>query len=180
MTDMSLRPSASSPGRTYRWYKDTPVYEFGFGLHYTTFNVAWHQTPPASYDISALVNSAHGQQPLDLATFDVFNIDVKNAGQTLSDYVALLFVNGTGGPAPYPNKQLVSYTRVHNIKAGSTSRVQLPVTLGSVARADANGNLWIYSGSYQVSVDTTPSLTHSFVLRGSSVQLTHWPQNTTA
>lgn len=29
MTDMRLRPTANSPGRTYKWYKDQPVFEFG-------------------------------------------------------------------------------------------------------------------------------------------------------
>lgn len=38
MTDMGLRPSSKSPGRTYKWY-GTPVQEFGFGLHYTNFSV---------------------------------------------------------------------------------------------------------------------------------------------
>ena len=38
MTDMALRPSSSSPGRTYKWYTGTPVFEFGFGLSYTNFS----------------------------------------------------------------------------------------------------------------------------------------------
>lgn len=36
MFDMSLRPSSSNPGRTYKFY-DKAVFEFGHGLHYTTF-----------------------------------------------------------------------------------------------------------------------------------------------
>lgn len=180
MTDMNLRPSSISPGRTYKWYQGTPVYEFGHGLHYTTFDVTWPKKPATQYQISKLVSSGHGQQNLDLATFDTFDIAVKNTGKVASDYVALVFVNGTGGPAPLPNKQLISYERLHNIKAGSTASAQLAVTLGSIARVDANGSLWLYSGSYQLSVDTPATLSHSFELVGESMQITHWPQNVTA
>lgn len=155
MTNMNLRPDNNSPGRTYKWYQGTPPFPFGHGLHYTTFDVTWHHNPPAQYDISSLLGSSHssGHQYPDLAPFYVFNIDVKNTGQTLSDYVALLFLDGKAGPAPYPNKQLISYTRLHDINPGSTSSAQLPVTLGSIARADAQGNLWIYAGSYRLSID---------------------------
>ena len=38
MTDMTLRPSATNPGRTYKWYTGTPVFEFGFGLSYASFS----------------------------------------------------------------------------------------------------------------------------------------------
>ena len=41
MTDMKLRQSATNPGRTCEWYTGSPVFEFGFGLHYTTFSFAW-------------------------------------------------------------------------------------------------------------------------------------------
>eukprot|EP00698_Gefionella_okellyi_P019880 TRINITY_DN6160_c0_g1_i1.p2 TRINITY_DN6160_c0_g1~~TRINITY_DN6160_c0_g1_i1.p2 ORF type:complete len:303 (-),score=76.42 TRINITY_DN6160_c0_g1_i1:34-942(-) len=37
MFDMNMRPGKASPGRTYRFYTGKPVYEFGFGLSYTTF-----------------------------------------------------------------------------------------------------------------------------------------------
>jgi beta-D-xylosidase 4 len=44
MTDMMLRPSATNPGRTYRWYS-TPIKPFGFGLHYTTFKAEFGAHP---------------------------------------------------------------------------------------------------------------------------------------
>ncbi|KAF8076035.1 glycoside hydrolase family 3 protein [Lyophyllum atratum] len=177
MTDMKVRPSDTNPGRTYRWYRDTPVFEFGHGLHFTTFALNWQRTPSTRYDISQLIVSASSGRPLDLATFDTFDLNVKNTGKVASDYVALLFINGTAGPAPHPNKQLISYTRLHQIKAGSTGRASLAVTLGSIARADTSGNLWLYSGSYQLNVDTGPVLlTHRFDLVGNSAQITHWPQ----
>jgi beta-D-xylosidase 4 len=178
MTDMSIRPSDSNPGRTYKWYTGAPVFEFGHGLHYTTFDFDWQTTPATQYQISTLVGSNSGNKTLDLVVFDTFEVSVENTGQVPSDYVALLFLNGTGGPDPLPNKQLVSYTRLHNVAAGSKATASLPVTLGSIARADDDGNLWIYGGSYHITLDTPGALSHSFELVGDEAQITHWPQNT--
>ncbi|KAG6843961.1 hypothetical protein H0H87_011383 [Tephrocybe sp. NHM501043] len=177
MTDMKLRSSASNPGRTYKWYQGTPIFEFGHGLHFTDFNVNWQRTPPSQYNIQSLIARAHGHGPLDLASLDTFDITVKNIGKVSSDYVALLFVNGTAGPAPHPNKQLVSYTRLHQITEGGSKSGSLAVTLGSIARADTAGNMWIHSGSYQLNVDVGSGLlSHRFELVGKSTQITTWPQ----
>ncbi len=40
MFDMSMRPSTTNPDRTYKFYTGQPVYEFGYGLSYTTFSYA--------------------------------------------------------------------------------------------------------------------------------------------
>lgn len=160
MTDMTLRPSATNPGRTYRWYNDA-VLEFGYGLHYTTFSVSWAGTlkpelPPPVYNTETLLAEAapkNQNEPLDTAPFSTFTINVKNTGKLTSDYVALLFpITTDAGPAPYPRKMLVSYARIAGIKPGETRAVDLEVTLGSVARTDRNGNLVLYPGSYTLQV----------------------------
>ncbi|KAH7911484.1 glycoside hydrolase family 3 protein [Hygrophoropsis aurantiaca] len=180
MTDMNLRPNATSPGRTYKWYTGTPVYAFGSGEHYTTFSYKWAQSPASSYDIQTLIENGKYAAHLDLAPFTTFEIDVTNTGKVTSDYVSLLFVNGTYGPTPYPNKSLAAYTRLHNLAPGATSTAQLAVTLGSIARADTYGNMWVYPGSYEVALDTTGELTYEFQLTGTAAQLTQFPQDTTS
>ena len=42
MFDMQMRPSPTNPGRIYKFYTGQPVFEFGYGLSYTTFNYAWY------------------------------------------------------------------------------------------------------------------------------------------
>jgi beta-D-xylosidase 4 len=37
MDDMNMRPGANNPGRTYRFYTGTPVFEFGFGEQFVLF-----------------------------------------------------------------------------------------------------------------------------------------------
>ncbi|KXN86330.1 putative exo-1,4-beta-xylosidase bxlB [Leucoagaricus sp. SymC.cos] len=177
MTDMSLRASDTNPGRTYKWYSGTPVLEFGHGLHFTTFGFSWGKQPAAQYNIQQLVR-AGGKGFLDLATFDTFQVRIRNTGNVTSDYVALLFLSGDGGPTPHPIKSLVSFTRAHGIKVGSSAVVNLKVTLGSVARVDERGDLWLFSGSYRLVLDIGDGvLTHDFVLTGTSTRIVQWPQD---
>ncbi|KAJ7075849.1 glycoside hydrolase family 3 protein [Mycena belliarum] len=175
MTDMSLRPSATNPGRTYKWLTTAPTFEFGTGLSFTTFRLGFARTPPASYSIQALVAAGRSAAHLDLAPFDTFSVSVHNAGKVASDFVALLFVKTTAGPAPFPNKELISYVRTKGVAAGHTATASLPVTLGSIARVDAQGNAWLFPGDYTLMVDVPTAITHSFRLTGSAAQLTHFP-----
>ncbi|KAG2141437.1 glycoside hydrolase family 3 protein [Suillus bovinus] len=178
MTDMNLRPNSTSPGRTYIWYTDTPVYEFGYGEHYTTFSCKWVQAPATSYSIQALVDAGKHAAYLDSALFATLAVSVTNTGNRTSDYVSLLFASGTYGDAPYPNKNLVSYARSHSIAPGATAIAELPIALGNLARADTNGNFWLYPGTYELVLDTTRVLNSQFKLTGSAARLTSFPQNT--
>ena len=187
MTDMTLRPNstAGSPGRTYIWYNEQPVYPFGWGLHYTNFTAAIQ--PPSSpstygsdshaatYDISTLASNCTASYK-DLCPFTTFPVSITNIGKTTSDYVTLGFLAGTHGPAPYPNKRLVSYQRLHNITAGTSQTAQLNLTLGSLARVDERGNKVLYPGDYALTVDTQPLAMVNFTLTGQELILDEWPQ----
>lgn len=178
MTDMTLRPHDSSPGRTYKWYTGAPIFEFGFGLHFTAFALSWASPPPSKFAIQDLVSGAkHANVAFtDLAPLFTFRVNVKNTGKVTSDYVALLFSNTSAGPSPAPLKQLVSYARVKSIAPGRSATAELKVTLGQIARVDENGDRALYPGTYSIWVDTTREIVHSFQLTGESTQIANWPQ----
>ncbi|KAK5994331.1 putative exo-1,4-beta-xylosidase bxlB [Cladobotryum mycophilum] len=172
--DMSLRPSNGIPGRTYKWYTGKPIIPFGYGLHYTGFNVSWAGNPTTSgTDVATLVKNA-GSNP-DRSAFIKLNVAVKNTGSVAnlaSDYVALVFASTTNaGPSPYPNKELVSYGRLHKIGVGQTQQLSLTVNLGSLARADTNGDRWIYPGDYTLAVDVDAKTKFSFKLTGQATKI---------
>ncbi|KAJ6599711.1 beta-xylosidase [Mycena vulgaris] len=177
MTDMNLRPNTTTknPGRTYKWYTGVAVYPFGTGLHYTTFALAFATIPATTYSIATLVANAVSAPFLDLGVFDTFSVSVHNTGTVASDFVSLLFVTSTAGPAPHPIKELISYSRLHGVAAGATTTTALKVTLGSIARTDANGSQWLYPGSYTLIVDVPQQITHAFTLTGTQTQITHFP-----
>ena len=187
MTDMTLRPSSQSPGRTYRWYTGEAVFPFGHGLHYTSFTPSFKQSNDqavqlgdSSHSIAELVSSCKslpdGPEYLDLCPFETFEITVENTGKTTSDYVVLLFLAGEFGPRPYPLKTLAAYERLHAI-AGQMSKVaRLSLTLGSLARVDKDGNTVLYPGQYSLQLDIQPLRVLNFSLTGEPVILDHWPQ----
>jgi len=183
MTDMTVRPSSTSPGRTYKWYTGESVFPFGFGLHYTNFSLKWSSPPKESYNIQELVSAASssGAAHTDLALLDsAFKLTVRNTGSVTSDYVALLFLHTTTGPTPAPIKQLVGYARAKAIGAGKSATAELSVTLGSMARVDKEGNSILYPGSYTVWVDADVNgnglVKTSFELTGKQQTISEWPQ----
>ncbi|KAL7932835.1 glycoside hydrolase family 3 protein [Trichoderma chlorosporum] len=177
MTDQSLRPSSSNPGRTYRWYNGS-VIPFGTGLHYTKFNVSWaaEGSGKGTYNTTEFANA---EDPKDLAEFDTFRINVENVGSTASDYVALLFVKSSdSGPQPYPLKTLISYARAHDVQPGAAAEVDLKVNVGQIARNDASGNLILYPGTYTLEIDVegADGPTAEFQVQGIESVLDQFPQ----
>ncbi|EMC95065.1 glycoside hydrolase family 3 protein [Baudoinia panamericana UAMH 10762] len=129
----------------------------------------------SSYNIQSLLSSCTAAHP-DLCAFPSVAISVQNAGQTTSDFVALVFSNTTAGPAPYPYKSLASYTRLHSVAAGQTVTASLNMTLGVLARRDDQGNQILYPGTYNLLLDVPTQATMSFQLTGQAAVLDQWPQ----
>jgi beta-D-xylosidase 4 len=55
MTNMSLRPGLNNPGRTYKWYTGKPIFDFGYGLHYTNFSASINPLEATTFNISSLI-----------------------------------------------------------------------------------------------------------------------------
>ena len=183
MTNMSIRPGENNPGRTYKWYTGTPVYEFGYGMHYTNFSASIADGAlESTYDISMLMSDCQSMMSngtvkyADLCPFGPLPVNLSNTGSTTSDYSALAFLTGTFGPQPYPKKSLVAYTRLHDITAGSSQVVNLNMTLGSLVRVDVMGNKVLYPGEYLVVIDTQPLAMVNFTLTGAEMMVEEWPQ----
>ncbi|KAL2060348.1 hypothetical protein VTL71DRAFT_9743, partial [Oculimacula yallundae] len=184
MTNMSLKAysstdkSLNNPGRTYKFYTGTPVFPFGHGLHYTNFSTKIIPPATSTFEISSLIpqaTQANKPKYLDQNPFLTLPITVTNTGTKSSSFVTLLFLSGSFGPAPYPIKSLVGYSRAKDISAGQSGTVDIPLTLASLARADEEGNLVLYPGTYRVAVDVDGSVGWNFTLTGTAVTLDSWP-----
>ncbi|KAH9903821.1 glycoside hydrolase superfamily [Xylariomycetidae sp. FL2044] len=181
LTDMSLRPSDANPGRTYKWYSDA-VLPFGFGLHYTTFNRFLHEPGPAGIavaieDLVQACIEGGSVKYLDLCHFDTARLTVENTGNVTSDFVALVFVAGEHGPAPYPIKELVGYHRFKGLEPGVPVEIEMDFALGDLARVDEIGNTVLYPGTYSLLLDE-PSANNNitFELTGDPYTLIEFPQ----
>lgn len=107
MSDMSMTEGV---GRSYKYYKGTPLWPFGFGLSYTTFQ----------YDVggpAALHVDLGAGADLD------YTVTVTNTGAVAGDAVVMAyFVPDPSLAAPKPFKQLYAYKRVA-LAAGASARV---------------------------------------------------------
>ncbi|KAI1453539.1 glycoside hydrolase superfamily [Annulohypoxylon moriforme] len=182
MTDMSLRPSDASPGRTYKFYSEG-VQPFGYGLHYTNFSASFEKLIIAGHETNSVDNftttdlvSKCSSTYLDLCPFGNVAINVTNKGNVTSDFVALVFLTGKYGPEPYPIKELESYTRLRNILPGQTVSASLNLTLGNLARVDSHGNTVLYPGKYELLLDVPTQDSMDFSLVGKEEILDAWPQ----
>jgi beta-glucosidase len=94
-------------GRTYMYFRGIPLYPFGHGLSYTTFQYK---------DLRVSDNTL---KPAGKVTI---LLDVTNSGTRDGDEIVQLYVRFAGGRLERPIKQLVNFDRVH-IKAGETRTV---------------------------------------------------------
>jgi len=177
---IDLRPNDTFPGRTYRFYTGEAVLPFGYGLHYTTFDFAWSFELEQSYDIANLVDTCKSatHSPADENTpWTTLTASITNTGDLSSDYVGLLFLSSTNaGPAPYPNKTLVSYERIHDLAADGMAELSVPLTLGSLARSDAEGAMTIWPGYYTLALDVDAKISIDFTLTGEPFVLDTLPK----
>ncbi len=96
-------------GRTYMYYKETPLFPFGYGLSYSTFTYA-------DLKFAAPFLPEDGQIKI---TFDV-----KNNGTMDGDEVVQLYIRYPESKVERPAIQLKGFNRVF-IKAGETKNITM-------------------------------------------------------
>jgi beta-glucosidase len=96
-------------GRTYLYFRGKPLYPFGHGLSYTTFEYK---------------NLRFSGKTLQRGGAVTISCEVTNSGHRDGDEIAQLYVRCPGVAVERPLMQLVNFERVH-LKAGETRTVSL-------------------------------------------------------
>jgi len=124
----------SMHGRTYRYFTDKPLYGFGFGLSYTSFEYSNLKVPA----------SVKAGDPV------MVEGDVKNTGAMAGDEVVELYLTQ---PKAFetPLRALAGFKRIH-LGAGESAHVSLTIDPRSLGQVDAKGNRVIVSGEYTVAL----------------------------
>jgi beta-glucosidase len=106
-------------GRTYMYFRDTPLYPFGYGLSYTTF--AYRDLQVNKLDIT---------------------VRVKNTGQRAGDEVVQLYVKHLNSAVQRPLKELADFARIH-LAPQEEKTVKLSIPTFRLSYWDANADRWV-------------------------------------
>ncbi|KAK4428504.1 putative beta-D-xylosidase 7 [Sesamum alatum] len=164
MTDMRMRaePSSGYPGRTYRFYKGPKVFEFGYGLSYTTYSYDFIPSTPNTIHLDQLTHALQvtGESPRSIRCLSVSKIGtdicdrlkfsthvgVENTGNIAGKHPILLFVTH-GRPADKRAvKQLVGF---QSVSLNARERTQIEFVLNPcehLSTADEDGLMVIEEG----------------------------------
>ncbi|TKA26625.1 putative exo-1,4-beta-xylosidase xlnD [Salinomyces thailandicus] len=176
--DTNLMPHGDNPGQTYMWYTDEPVYAFGHGLFYTTFEeqLGMNASSSETHNITEVFAQAHEEYEfIEQTPLLSLQIKVTNTGDMTSDYSAMLFASTTGGPEPRPKKWLVGIDREATIAPGDSCTVTFDIPIGVLARANEAGDLTVYPGEYELALNNERSVVYRLTLTGNAVAVAKWP-----
>lgn len=121
-------------GRTYRYMDAEPLYPFGYGLTYTTFNYS---------DLHLSMNAI---QPDGSTTATV---TVQNTGEYASDEVVQLYIHDEAGSAPTPLFSLKGVKRIH-LKPGEKTQVSFQIGTEQLALVLNDGSKKVETGTFKV------------------------------
>jgi beta-glucosidase len=113
--------------RGYEHNRTKPLFPFGFGLSYTTFEYSNLSIKP----VSQIESGPH---------YEV-SFDVKNTGKREGAEVAQVYVGDTHTRVPRPAKELKGFLKV-NLRAGETRRVSVMLDRRALSYYDVNAKQW--------------------------------------
>jgi beta-glucosidase len=120
-------------GRTYRYFTAEPLYPFGYGLSYTTFEYS---------------NLSFDKPALDATDSLAASVDVKNSGKMAGDEVVEVYLTHPGVDGA-PVRALAGFYRVH-VEPDATAHVQITVPNRQLSIVDRDGTRKIVPGDLQV------------------------------
>lgn len=125
----------SMNGRTYRYFKGSALYPFGYGLSYTSFR----------YDQLVLPAATTKGKKLNLT------VRVTNTGKTDGEEVVQLYVSTQNKNILAPIKALKGFQRIP-LKAGQSKLIRFSITPEQLSLVDKDGKMYQPKGKMNISV----------------------------
>ncbi|GAA6765595.1 glycoside hydrolase family 3 C-terminal domain-containing protein [Flavobacterium sp. CGRL1] len=121
--------------KTYRYFKGTPLYGFGYGLSYTSFKYSDLKTP---------VKIKKGQSVS-------ISVKVTNTGKTEGEEVAQLYLINQDTAIKTPLKSLKGFERF-NLKPGENKTITFNLSPEDLSYVTPEGSLKQYEGKIKISI----------------------------
>ncbi|WP_167618946.1 glycoside hydrolase family 3 C-terminal domain-containing protein [Maribellus sediminis] len=122
-------------GRTYKYFEGEPLYPFGYGLSYTSFDYKGLELP----------KSAKNGETVKVS------VQVKNTGEADGEEVVQLYLKDDIASTPRPKFQLEGFERVF-IKAGESKTVEFTLNPRQFSIIGKDDKRIIESGDFEVFV----------------------------
>lgn len=114
-------------GRTYMYLKEEPLYPFGYGLSYSTFNYHGLRLDQALMPADGVVT---------------VSVDVTNTSDRAGDEVVQLYVTHLNSQVERPRQELKGFSRIH-LEPGEIRTVTLPLCGADLAYWSSTEQRWI-------------------------------------
>ncbi|MBV6647951.1 MAG: glycoside hydrolase family 3 C-terminal domain-containing protein, partial [Cyclobacteriaceae bacterium] len=124
----------SMENRTYRYFTGEPLYSFGHGLSYSTFEYA---------DLVLSGNSMDANTPLKIS------VKVTNTGETMGEEVVQLYVKDKEASTPRPIMELKGFERVQ-LNPGETKTVRFTVNAKNLLMINEAGQRVVEEGEFDL------------------------------
>jgi beta-glucosidase len=124
------------PGRDYVFLDTEPLYGFGYGLSYTTFEYS---------DLKVLNEKVEGNENVKIS------VKVKNTGKREGKEVVQLYINDLVSSVTTPVKELKGFKKI-NLKPGEKAEVLFEIPQSDLAIIDRNMKQVVEPGEFEVMV----------------------------
>lgn len=118
-------------GMTYMYYEGTPLYPFGHGLSYSTFEYSNLRTNGKAVGGNGKIR---------------VSVDVTNTGDLAGDEVVQLYTHQRASRDEVPRKQLAAFERV-SLEPGETKTVRFQLRAPDLAHWDVTRERWVVERS---------------------------------
>ncbi len=122
-------------GQTYRFFKGEPLYPFGHGLSYTTF------------DYNDFIIEENHKAGAEVKA----SVTVKNTGQIQGDEVVQVYLSRKNALAKVPIRSLVEFKRI-NLAPGESRKVDFIIPADAFSMFNENGEKVFAPGQFEITV----------------------------
>lgn len=121
--------------QTYRYFKGQPLYPFGYGLSYTTFDYA----------------NLESVQEAKVADSVRITAEVKNTGDMDGEEVVQLYVSNKSADVLVPVRELKAFKRI-TLKKGETQKVEFVLPPDAFSHITAKNEREVLPGRFEISL----------------------------
>jgi beta-glucosidase len=134
-SDLPAFVDYSMDNKTYRYFKGTPLFGFGYGLSYTSFK----------YDQLTIPSKIEKNKTVSVS------VRITNTGKTEGEEVAQLYIMNQNANIKAPLKTLKGFERL-SLKAGENKTITFTLSPEDLSYVTAEGNLQQYDGKVKLAI----------------------------